>query len=130
MKPLPGKAGLMLHRLITIARQNNDRAIIKNNDSFMAVHVERVEVMEIGEKWSVAHYGEQNGDLMRDPEIVFLIYPNDMYFPIYYRNDYMGIEYDAVFFTDGKPSHFYRHKYNDLKSFCSMWMENIKQQQF
>jgi hypothetical protein len=45
---------------------------------------------------SVAHYGEQNGDLMRDPEMCFEIGRPiggtpflDSY---YYRNDYMGTE--------------------------------------
>jgi hypothetical protein len=43
---------------------------------------------------SVAHYGEQNGDLMRDPEMCFELglaggaHLN----PFYYRQDYLGIE--------------------------------------
>ena len=44
---------------------------------------------------SVAHYGEQNGDLMRDPEMLFEMRREagtlelDAY---YWRNDYLGIE--------------------------------------
>jgi hypothetical protein len=45
---------------------------------------------------SVAHYGEQNGDLMRDPEMCFeLSKPIDGDFildPFYWRNDYLGVE--------------------------------------
>src|SRR5580658_278243 len=45
---------------------------------------------------SVAHYGEQNGDLMRDPEMCFELSkpvggeltPD----PFYWRNDYLGVE--------------------------------------
>ena len=43
---------------------------------------------------SVAHYGEQNGDLMRDPEMCFELglaggaHLN----PFCYRNDYIGCE--------------------------------------
>jgi hypothetical protein len=43
---------------------------------------------------SVCHYGEQNGDLMRDPEMCFELglaggaHLN----PFYYRQDYLGIE--------------------------------------
>ncbi len=44
---------------------------------------------------SVTHYGEQNGDLMRDPEMLFEMCRKagtlelDAY---YWRNDYLGIE--------------------------------------
>jgi hypothetical protein len=44
---------------------------------------------------SVAHYGEQNGDLMRDPEIVFEIERHGEEIkmtPTYWRNDYVGTE--------------------------------------
>jgi hypothetical protein len=45
---------------------------------------------------SVAHYGEQNGDLMRDPEMCFeLAKPfgdRIIFDPYYWRNDYVGVE--------------------------------------
>ena len=43
---------------------------------------------------SVAHYGEQNGDAMRDPEMCFeLGFAGGVHLnPFYYRNDYMGVE--------------------------------------
>ena len=44
---------------------------------------------------SVAHYGEQNGDLMRDPEMVFEIERSGEQIkmtPTYWRNDYVGKE--------------------------------------
>ncbi len=43
---------------------------------------------------SVAHYGEQNGDLMRDPEMCFElgIGGGPHLNPFYYRNDYAGVE--------------------------------------
>jgi hypothetical protein len=45
---------------------------------------------------SVAHYGEQNGDLMRDPEMCFelsLPFGGKLTLdPFYWRNDYLGIE--------------------------------------
>ena len=40
---------------------------------------------------SVAHYGEQNGDLMRDPEMCFELKDNELS-AFYYRNDYVGVE--------------------------------------
>jgi hypothetical protein len=45
---------------------------------------------------SVAHYGNQNGDPMRDPEMCFeLTKPLDGALsldPFYWRNDYLGVE--------------------------------------
>ncbi len=43
---------------------------------------------------SVAHYGEQNGDLMRDPEMCFKLglAGGPHLNPFYFRNDYMGVE--------------------------------------
>jgi hypothetical protein len=43
---------------------------------------------------SVAHYGEQNGDLMRDPEMCFeLGLAGGAHLdPFYWRNDYVAIE--------------------------------------
>ena len=49
---------------------------------------------------SVTHYGEQNGDLMRDPEMCFELQIQDgqivAVMPYYYRNDYMGVEEQSV----------------------------------
>jgi hypothetical protein len=43
---------------------------------------------------SFAHYGEQNGDLMRDPEMCFklAVQNGPELVPFYYRNDLAGIE--------------------------------------
>ena len=43
---------------------------------------------------SLCHYGEQNGDAMRDPEMCFEMVIEDgrlkRFDPYYYRNDYVG----------------------------------------
>lgn len=44
---------------------------------------------------SLCHYREQNGDLMRDPDMVFLLYdlPDGAAAePISFRNDYLAME--------------------------------------
>ena len=43
---------------------------------------------------SIAHYGEQNGDLMRDPEMCFELgfIDGPHLSAFYYRNDYVGVE--------------------------------------
>ena len=40
---------------------------------------------------SITHYGEQNGDLIRDPEMGFELRDNELS-AFYYRNDYVGVQ--------------------------------------
>jgi len=54
---------------------------------------------------SVAHYGEQNGDLMRDPEMIFEAEESGEQMnlvPYYWRNDYAGIEQYSASTEDGQ----------------------------
>jgi Domain of unknown function (DUF6908) len=83
---------------------------------------------------SVAHYYEQNGDAMRDPEIVFEVNPDAWktgeWTPVSYRQDNLDIYQEAVFLVDtGKP--MIRPKLlRDLKAFARQWDRNIEQQGF
>ena len=106
MKPLSKKAANILSRLMKIT-----------NEADSAICIERIEAITIGEKVSIFHSGT---------EITFLIYPNEMFFPIYYRNDALDIEYETVVFDSGKPLEFHRRKYSDLRNFCQLWMNSIK----
>src|SRR5207244_1663364 len=63
------------------------------NEPWMSLVIE--DIQELGPNGfpviSVAHYGEQNGDLMRDPEMLFEIskYGEETKLtPHYWRNDY------------------------------------------
>lgn len=56
--------------------------------------------------YSVAHYGEQNGDLMRDPDVTMGVdRETGTVEPLTYQNDYIG-RYWEVYkdFVDGKPT--------------------------
>lgn len=78
---------------------------------------------------SFAHYGEQNGDAMRDPDVIFWIDDSGHAVPFAYRNDYMGIDREYVIFENGRPSRFAPSFQRDLKNFCNTWMENLRDQQ-
>ena len=84
---------------------------------------------------SVAHYGEQNRDPMRDPEITFLITPNDdghwQWKPLTFLNDYVGVhqvaaEYDNFGFIRVRDARLVR----ELTEFAGQWDCNLKQQGF
>src|SRR5579872_2215109 len=54
---------------------------------------------------SVCHYGEQNGDLIRDPEMICEIVKHGeetVLTPYYYRNDYAGVEQYSAVRNDGR----------------------------
>ena len=75
---------------------------------------------------SVCHYGEQNGDLMRDPEMVFKFgwgYEK----PVYFRNDYTGTEQEAEIVRDGKTLVNPR-LVKELARFAKIWVSNLKAQ--
>jgi len=82
---------------------------------------------------SVAHYGEQNGDLMRDPEMCFeLTNPLGMGWTLtafYFRNDYMGVEqYSRT--REGDNYVFVRDLLREHERFARTWDKNLQSQGF
>ena len=84
---------------------------------------------------SVAHYGEQNGDQMRDPEITFLVTPSIegewQWEPLTFTNEYIGIyqvaaEYDNVGQLRVRDAKLLR----EIDEFAEMWDRNVKRQGF
>lgn len=105
-------------------------AKINNSSGFMPVVVEQVgSIAGYGPVMSVAHYGEQNGDLMANPEMTFTIV-NGEYYPVSFRNDYIG-RYQEVFeFNhDGVPVGIRSKLQAELADFGNLWMKNIQEQQ-
>ena len=80
---------------------------------------------------SVCHYGEQNGDLMRDPEMCFeLGAATGMHLtPFYWRNDYAGVEQWSRFIRDGQYV-FLAALYNQHEQFAKQWDSNLRLQGF
>jgi hypothetical protein len=80
---------------------------------------------------SVAHYSEQNGDAMRDPEMCFELglaggaHLN----PWYWRNDYAAIEQWSRFITDGNYAH-HTELHRQHEEFAKLWDKNLRQQGF
>ena len=83
---------------------------------------------------SLCHYGEQNGDLMRDPDIVFLFHklPDGMAAePVSFRNDYLGIVQEVYRYDEtGRRTHVVASLRQDLKEFAESWFANLKDQGF
>ena len=78
---------------------------------------------------SVAHYYTQNGDAMRDPEIVFSVSKLGFWMPMTFQQDNLGLYQEAVTIRDGsffiKPALI-----RELQEFAQMWDRNISEQGF
>jgi hypothetical protein len=80
---------------------------------------------------SVAHYGELNGDAMRDPEMCFeLGFAGVPHLdPFYYRNDYVGVEQWSRFINEDRyVCHIQLH--GEHQRFAALWDKNLRQQGF
>ena len=82
---------------------------------------------------SVCHYGEQNGDAMRDPEMCFEVERAEdgtlSLNPWYFRNDYLGVEVNSREFYNGT---YYEllDLHTEQKDFARMWDRNLTAQGF
>jgi hypothetical protein len=104
------------------------------NPPYMALVIEAPEVGPLGLPGiSVAHYGEQNGDPMRDPEMCFElgkpIGSKLILDPYYYRNDYVGVEQWSRDIVDG---HYVAllDLHRQHERFAAVWDNNLRLQGF
>jgi uncharacterized protein DUF6908 len=81
---------------------------------------------------SVAHYGQQNGDAMRDPDIVFEVdFETGMgWGPVSFRNDYAGVFQEAVWVAENGDVMIRPALVKELKQFARIWDRNLKEQGF
>lgn len=102
--------------------------------AFMPLSIEVIDKQGTsGLRISFCHYGEQNGDLMRDPEICFIKIAGEFggYYPYYFRNDYMGVEQFPVEFDDnGAMVSYLPKQQREIAVFAGQWATNLKEQGF
>ncbi|WP_195976213.1 DUF6908 domain-containing protein [Alistipes onderdonkii] len=125
MKTLDRKAAEILRALLALKT-----AKIDNTDgTYMPVYIEIIDRSEKYIHISLAHYGRQNGDAMRDPEMIFALHNESQQFiPYYYRNDYLGVEQYSVRWSD-EGVLLNRRLQADHTTFANQWLRNIAQQQ-
>jgi len=133
MKILNKQSTVTFNKLVELAKANQGHIKVDNaKGDFMPVSVEIIEETESLVKVSVAHYYEQNGDLMADPEMCFAV-KNDklgcMVIPYYFKQDNLGIERESVIFEGSEFKGIRLKMQADHTVFANMWMKNIKCQQ-
>lgn len=102
---------------------------------YLPLSVEEIGSSEDGNQLvSLCHYGEQNGDLMRDPDMVFLCHPlpdGIAAEPISFRNDYLGITQEVYRYDEvGTRTHVLPKLKQELKRFAQSWFANLRDQGF
>ena len=112
-----------------------DTAVRLTVPGFMPLSVEDIGQSADGNRLiSICHYGEQNGDLMRDPDMVFEIHAwadAPAAEPLSFRNDYMGLLQEVYRYDDhGRKIHINARLKQELTSFARTWFTNLKHQGF
>ena len=130
MIKINGQAKLVMDKLSRGLDAPGDNRVINNAPgSFMAVHVEHIGECPLGPLFSVAHYYEQQGDLMKDPDMVFIKGQDGQYYPIEFQQDNLGLYQCAVQWDDGQIKGVNLKLQRDLARFACQWMRNIREQQ-
>jgi len=132
-----------MHKLLTLhpgLMTRCETSVKVENSPYIALSVENIGLGPRGlPALSVTHYGEQNGDLMRDPEMCFEMEIEGEavkeFHPYYFRNDYVGFEQFSVIYhghnADNKP----RCEIDLLmlegqREFAATWDSNLAAQGF
>ena len=104
----------------------SDTAIRLTVEGYMPLSLEHIGQSAEGNRLiAISHTGEQNGDLMRDPEMVFELHAHGMAEPLSFRNDYMGMMQEVYRYDDsGKKTHVNARLKQDLTSFTRTWFKN------
>ena len=103
---------------------------IDNTEGFMPLHIDTEFETDNGTAYSIAHYYEQNGDLMADPIMkLWKCKTTGLVYPFYYGLDSLAIYQNTVFFENGKPHTFIRNRQAEQTLFANSWLMNIKHQQ-
>ncbi len=118
----------ILERLVAgLEMLGGSRKIDNTNGAFMPVCVERVEETEHGPVFSVAHYFEQNGDLVADPDVTLLRAADGEFYPLTYQ-DARAYRRSVELDSDGGVR-ANRRMQAALAQFVGVWMKNIGSQQ-
>jgi len=110
------------------------------NEPFMPLTIERIGHIywENGELVSLCHYYQQNGDLMQDPEMCFVMvdqrekdktaYDKVMIVPYLYQQANLGIYQESMLFKNNVVVHCDTDLQAEQTNFANQWLQNIVQQ--
>ncbi|RKR80671.1 hypothetical protein BDD43_0803 [Mucilaginibacter gracilis] len=143
MKTLNENSAKIFCRLID--KMNGKQHLKIVNEPYMPLTIEQIGE-GIGTPWgdgvlySLCHYYEQNGDLMQDPEMCFVVVDkrgNDStawehveIVPYRFEQANLAIYQQSVIIKDNRLAKFHRVQQADHAEFANIWLSNIEQQRF
>lgn len=129
MKPINKTAQKTFDKLVALIPEGDQAVKVDNTEeTYMPVHVERIGENFMGPVYSVAHYYQQNGDAMRDPDMTFVLTDGRAY-PMSFRQDGgLPVNQESVI-VEGEAYRYAKRQQADQASFAGQWMRNIKDQQ-
>ncbi len=136
MKTIRGNAADVFRAAIEmLAAAGGEHVKIDSGRGYMPLVVEQIGAARLdpdGERlplYSFCHYGEQNGDLMRDPDIVMIDGGDQGLIPVSYRNDYAGFYQEYCDYSGSSVVCTDEESQDELVVFCHGWAANIHDQQ-
>ncbi|WHZ29329.1 MAG: hypothetical protein OJF51_004131 [Nitrospira sp.] len=114
---------------------NGARAVRITVPEYMPLSVEKIGVSQDGHRLvSLCQYGEQNGDLMRDCDVVFMVtnlLGDAAAEPVSFRKDYLGLSQEVYRYDKtGRRTHVVPRLKQDLTAFAESWFANLRGQGF
>ncbi len=111
------------------------RAVRITVPGYMPLSVEEIGTSGDGHRLvSLCQYGEQNGDLMRDCDLVFMVtdLPDGAAAePVSFRNDYLGLSQEVYRYDEtGRRTHVLSSLKQELKEFARAWFVTLRDQGF
>jgi hypothetical protein len=142
MKKLNEKSTRIFCRLLDKLKQ--EEYIRLTSEGYMPLTIERIgENINMAEgvatQYSLCHYYTQNGDLMRDPEMGFLVVdnrtkPNEYslisIYPQFYQLDNEAYYEESISIEGGQVTNYIKAWHDTHCSFANLWLQNIQAQGF
>lgn len=136
MEKLNKSATAIFESIIKLLNGAEHKKIDNTESVFMPLTVEKIgSDINFGSRnadlYSFAHYYEQNGDLMADPEMTFLVFiveGETWVLPTSYSQANLGL-YEESIFLNGITWQIRKKQQKDHVIFSNMWLKNIKEQQ-
>ncbi len=125
MKSLDATAKQIFRRFVDGLLKVGDSRRIDSSISFMALHVEVIGRYGHWPIFSLALYYEQNGDLVCDSDLTFLV--ADQVHPLTFEQG--GVVYQVAVRFEGQAIHLNETLQAQITEFCNQWLRNVAEQQ-
>lgn len=143
MNKLNKRATEIFRRLI--ASMNGKQHLKIKNEPYMPLTIERIGIgittpFGTGTQYSLYHYYEQNGDLMQDPEMCFVVTGTTgtgddgseavTIIPYMFQQANLAICQESIIIKDNSLAEVIERMQADHTDFANQWLINIKGQGF